>query len=985
MFCRSQLAHSLHKKANNSSSSTTGAFPQLTSFTKPTATNGVDSPTSSHIDPSVSAKLDSQRKLSLKSGNMWDSLNAPSELTSKNPTVSSTTSSANPAIVSNGGSPFYKNPVVANNPSSTFDMSTNLFNSKNANTSFTNAFSNEGISPGFLRDCFPSSNSITTGTASPKLGSPFNHINRPVLDRSPSSFSQSRSAVSGNMNPGVGTLQQPQRAGSDTFPDLNTSSSNQPGGEPNVASANTHSLEILSSSAYHPSGSSNGISAGLTQSVASPVGQVDNLADFSQSPLRRGPSRFPTNSNVPVGNSMSIRDTDSPLNILVDKAKAKASIKENASQPVAPSASQREHSAVNSPAAAMSPSTAMFSSEAFPQHLASLIPPALLHWLYKDPQNNVQGPFTGVDMHQWYRAGYFPLGLPIKRLEEEEYYSLAFFIRQVGNQLEPFLVPLSPVTVQNASWNAQGTDLPLSNYLPESSEQNRGGNKHLELYPSTAEVSNVRNDESKANSLSEISYNQQSECRSSELNVNEDSANQKEESALGTSDNSDMYEKENTPIHHNESLNQLSKDLGSISLSEETKQEKPSKLKETVESKRLSTGVQKQSPAASKEIPVTSGSQTTAPKPSPWKSLPPKHLPSLDETISREMSIASSEALPQVEKSNSDQPPVAIPSTSKTGSPWAKVSDVSTSMAQEIQRMEKQNENLKSKVASNPVSQTSTNAKASTPALASGSIWGSPSVINAWANKPAALKSPLIKKNIQQAELAQNKQQSSVTTASPRSNALNANTPKAAAPSSNVTMKNVTSILETSTFEGEDTWSVVGPGGKIVNQQSPSAQQTTRSPSKVSATLNAGNSQASTSSKLQQVVSMSGHSPDFLAWCKISLKGLNEGVNYEEFLDMLLSLPAENNVETFEIISDSIYANSTIMDGRRFASEFTRRRIADLTGKDGQQSNNKSQSELGNSSGAWSQVVRNKPKQGTEWNSAFKVVTSKKKQKAGII
>jgi hypothetical protein len=74
-----------------------------------------------------------------------------------------------------------------------------------------------------------------------------------------------------------------------------------------------------------------------------------------------------------------------------------------------------------------------------------------------------------------------------------------------------------------------------------------------------------------------------------------------------------------------------------------------------------------------------------------------------------------------------------------------------------------------------------------------------------------------------------------------------------------------------------------------------------------------------------------GPSEDFLKWCKLSLRNLNAGVNSDEILQMLLSFPVDNSCS--EIIQDIIYANSTSMDGRRFASDFVTRRKADMDGK----------------------------------------------------
>ncbi|AMD19646.1 HCL505Cp [Eremothecium sinecaudum] len=63
---------------------------------------------------------------------------------------------------------------------------------------------------------------------------------------------------------------------------------------------------------------------------------------------------------------------------------------------------------------------------------------------------------------------------------------------------------------------------------------------------------------------------------------------------------------------------------------------------------------------------------------------------------------------------------------------------------------------------------------------------------------------------------------------------------------------------------------------------------------------------------------------EFLNWCR-SQMNLSPGVKVNNVLEMLLSLPAGN--ESREIIADAIYSNSSIMDGRRFATEFLKRRI----------------------------------------------------------
>ncbi|KAI9486936.1 MAG: hypothetical protein EXX96DRAFT_551207 [Benjaminiella poitrasii] len=85
--------------------------------------------------------------------------------------------------------------------------------------------------------------------------------------------------------------------------------------------------------------------------------------------------------------------------------------------------------------------------------------------------------------------------------------------------------------------------------------------------------------------------------------------------------------------------------------------------------------------------------------------------------------------------------------------------------------------------------------------------------------------------------------------------------------------------------------------------------------------------QRSKSSKRAQ-----GPSEDFLNWCKLSLRGLNTGVNADEILQMLLSFPIDQN-SSLEIIQDIIYTNSESMDGCRFANDFMTRRKASMAGK----------------------------------------------------
>ncbi|KAF9229531.1 hypothetical protein BS17DRAFT_743706 [Gyrodon lividus] len=117
-------------------------------------------------------------------------------------------------------------------------------------------------------------------------------------------------------------------------------------------------------------------------------------------------------------------------------------------------------------------------------------------------------------------------------------------------------------------------------------------------------------------------------------------------------------------------------------------------------------------------------------------------------------------------------------------------------------------------------------------------------------------------------------------------------------------------------------------------------------------------------------------SRDFHKWLSESLKGLNNSVNLEEITTMLLSFPLDPDPSTIEIISDLIYANSTTLDGRRFASEYVSKRKVDAAARRGTvgapAGNGKSVSV------SIADVVKTQPKPvQQEWG--FKVVNKKKK------
>ncbi|KXT05990.1 hypothetical protein AC578_369 [Pseudocercospora eumusae] len=71
----------------------------------------------------------------------------------------------------------------------------------------------------------------------------------------------------------------------------------------------------------------------------------------------------------------------------------------------------------------------------------TMVMPDRMRWIYKDPQGQTQGPWSGLEMHDWYKAGFFSPELLVKKYEDLDYEPLAQLIRRIGNSREPFLVP----------------------------------------------------------------------------------------------------------------------------------------------------------------------------------------------------------------------------------------------------------------------------------------------------------------------------------------------------------------------------------------------------------------------------------------------------------------------------------------------------------------------------------------------------------------
>jgi PERQ amino acid-rich with GYF domain-containing protein len=104
-------------------------------------------------------------------------------------------------------------------------------------------------------------------------------------------------------------------------------------------------------------------------------------------------------------------------------------------------------------------------------------------------------------------------------------------------------------------------------------------------------------------------------------------------------------------------------------------------------------------------------------------------------------------------------------------------------------------------------------------------------------------------------------------------------------------------------------------------------------------------------------------------------------VTVSGFASTLEALPLDA-----DLIADAVYANSTIMDGRHFATEFVRRKKLADRGVTEKSPSTPSENKAGLATGGWNEVAKktsgNVPSPGDEPTPlGFKVVASKKKAK----
>jgi len=116
------------------------------------------------------------------------------------------------------------------------------------------------------------------------------------------------------------------------------------------------------------------------------------------------------------------------------------------------------------------------------QHL-SVLPPHMINanpndlWFYRDPQSNVQGPFSAMEMTEWYRAGYFNENLFVRRFSDSRFRPLGELIKLCHGNM-PFthshLLP-TPMDLDNLQINLTPRKQSAINLPFSLGEQHRSG------------------------------------------------------------------------------------------------------------------------------------------------------------------------------------------------------------------------------------------------------------------------------------------------------------------------------------------------------------------------------------------------------------------------------------------------------------------------------------------------------------------------------
>lgn len=539
--------------------------------------------------------------------------------------------------------------------------------------------------------------------------------------------------------------------------------------------------------------------------------------------------------------------------------------------------SQRNGSAVQSPFASRAPlqRESSFSGVNSPiSNGASQLPflntqpqtvqPDAIQWEYLDHQGNLQGPFDGQMMQGWFEQGYLQLDLQLKREGQPKFITIRDLISMTGNARAPFLMPLP------------AQSLPAYSNLGFESQSSFSSPGFL--HNTTAQLPQVHTAQQSslfATSGRSSPWASQSALATPTLSGHD----------FGLQNQSSFFSDYNDPPS-------ITATAGNSFVNQQPEED----LFSHIHSQALNNVLTDDAvPVVKTPIGETSqGKEQTV-----VSNAQPKSV------VSTKKEPAKKQAKPKILETKAE----VKPSPKSVVAPWANKPVVESTeprlTLEQIQQLESEEHLMQMKLKAEKDRLSTAQLFADTEReMKEAEIKQSLPATASWATANPAATPTKTFLDIQREEAA------AAAAASP-SGVKTTNKPQ---PS-----KISFASIATSSTTNANAWTTVTSKKPVPKAQPPA---TTNSLKQVTPDMLRSISAPAQVAAPVQAKSVSPRQ-EFLAWCRASLK-LNNGVKLEDILEIMLMLPVSQ--ESSEIIADTIYSNSSTMDGRRFAQEFMKRR-----------------------------------------------------------
>ncbi|CAI5759195.1 unnamed protein product [Candida verbasci] len=519
-----------------------------------------------------------------------------------------------------------------------------------------------------------------------------------------------------------------------------------------------------------------------------------------------------------------------------------------------------------------------------------------IEWYYIDPSGNEQGPFNGDMMQEWLSGGYLNLDLKIRRKEETQFRTLQNLCDSLQNYIQPFKIPLIDLSVTTPS---------SSQFFPTTTTAN---NDISFPFPNTINrlsggTTSVQNNT--FNSILDTTYSSAATNYPSFL---QQPALSRANSGWGIDTNN--FSKPQTPVNQ-----PLSPWLTNVSLSRTNSPFATTNTNTNVVSNEddevlnihnsVVNIVDEEIDKMEKDLNINLDNinlETQLKEEKPLKRESPKHQPQVVPEPKKEIAKEPEVKQPEVKESKPSAPQSA---------PWAQKeqsnsNNITLKQMQELDNHTSQQRKLENKLKEEQ-QQAAAWAAANATTTTTKPKEAEKIVLPAnWGTTPKlSITKTLADIQKEEAELAKLKQQQQ----------FKSNTPKTS----------FASALANSIPKDDDSsWTTIAKKQPTPIKKPTTITTTTLTQSKTTPQLlrsvSANKSNTQTSSINSQSIR-----EDFLIWARSQMINLYPSVSKDDLLEIFITLPS-NQPDSISLIAETIYSSSATMDGRRFATEFLKRR-----------------------------------------------------------